>query len=119
MKKILLAFDGSHFSEGAFEFVRGLNELQRILLVGVFVPQIDYANLWSYASAAGAPTYIPLLEDENSQAVQANIERFERLCTENNIEYSVHKDFLDFAIPELRNETRFADLLHYNKMFHR
>jgi hypothetical protein len=111
MKKILLAFDGSHFSEGVFEFARGLNELQRILLIGVFVPQLDYANLWSYASAAGGPTYIPLLEDEDSQAVQKNIERFEQLCKYNNIDYRVHKDFFDFALPELRKETRFADLV--------
>ena len=26
MKKILLAFDGSHFSEGAFEFASRINE---------------------------------------------------------------------------------------------
>ncbi len=26
MKKILIAFDGSHFSEGAFNFVKTLNE---------------------------------------------------------------------------------------------
>lgn len=26
MKKVLLTFDGIHFSEGAFEFARALNE---------------------------------------------------------------------------------------------
>ena len=37
MKKVVIAFDGNHFSEGAFEFVRRLNELQPILLTGVFL----------------------------------------------------------------------------------
>jgi hypothetical protein len=36
MKKVILACDGSHFSEGAFEFARRLNELRPILLTGVF-----------------------------------------------------------------------------------
>ena len=39
MKKILIAFDGTHFSDGAFEFARRVNELQPILLTGVFLPQ--------------------------------------------------------------------------------
>jgi hypothetical protein len=37
MKKILLAFDGEHFSEGAFEFASSLNRKERILLTGVFL----------------------------------------------------------------------------------
>ena len=41
MKKILLAFEGSHFSEGAFEFARKLNELSPVQLTGVFLPQIE------------------------------------------------------------------------------
>lgn len=110
MKKILLAFDGRHFSRGAFEFASGLNKLQHILLTGVFLPQIDYANLWSYASAAGGPTFIPLLEDEDSESVQQNIERFKNLCKLHRIEYRLHKDFYDFALPELKRETRYADL---------
>ena len=41
MKKIILAFEGTHFSEGAFEFARKLNELRPILLTGVFLPQTE------------------------------------------------------------------------------
>ena len=37
MKKILLAFDVTDFSEGIFEFARArLNELHPVLLTGVF-----------------------------------------------------------------------------------
>ena len=59
MKKVLLAFDGLHFSKGAFEFARRLNELEPILLLGVFVPQVTIANLWSYAAPENAPLFIP------------------------------------------------------------
>lgn len=112
MKKVLLTFDGTHFSEGAFEFARALNEKQRILLIGTFLPQMDYVNLWSYSGGGMAtPLFIPLAEDEDAETVEKNIERFESLCRKNNIEYRVHKDFIDFALPELKKETRFADLL--------
>ena len=111
MKKILLAFDGLHFSEGAFEFARQLNDLNPILLVGAFVPQLSYANLWSYANGAAGSMYIPTLEEEDSAGVKKNISRFEELCEKNFINYKVHKDFYDFALPELRKETRYADLL--------
>ena len=46
MRKILLVFDGINFSEGAFEFARRLNEKNQILVAGVFMPQVDFANLW-------------------------------------------------------------------------
>ena len=111
MKKILLAFDGLHFSEGAFEFARQLNDLQPILLVGAFVPQLSYANLWSYANGTTGAMYIPTLEEEDSAGVEKNIKRFEELCEKNFINCKVHKDFYDFALPELRKETRYADLL--------
>jgi hypothetical protein len=110
MKKIILAFEGTHFSEGSFEFARRLNELQPVLITGVFLPQAELANLWSYADGVAIP-YIPLIESEESELVQKNIERFEKLCQQNNINYRVHKDFFDFALPELKKESCYADLL--------
>jgi nucleotide-binding universal stress UspA family protein len=113
MKKILLAFDGTHFSEGSFEFARALNEKQPILLTGVFVPLVNYSSLWSYATATavtGAPV-MPLLEDDEIEAVQQNIERFKTLCVKHHIEHRVHRDYNNFALPEIRKETRYADLL--------
>ena len=111
MKKILLAFDGAHFSEGAFEFARKLNELSPVELTGVFLPQIDYSNLWSYSSGMSGPLFIPLLEDIDVVTVEKNINRFVFLCQLHGIDFKVHKDFSDFALPALKKETRFADLL--------
>jgi hypothetical protein len=114
MKKILLAFDGINFSEGAFEFARRLNEKDKILATAAFMPQVSYANLWSYAGTAGgtvAVPSIPLIEDEEAEQIERNIERFELLCKNNDIEFRIHKDFYDFALPELKRETRFADLV--------
>ena len=111
MKKILIAFDGTNFSHGAFEFVRQMNEQHPVFVTGVFLPQVDYSNLWSYAKGVGDTMFIPLVEEETARVIEENIKKFKSLCQKSNIEYSVHRDFYDLAIPELKRETRFADLL--------
>lgn len=112
MKKVILAFDGANFSEGAFQFARKLNELSPILLTGIFLPQINYSALWSYSSASmGAGVMLPMLEEGDAAVIEQHIERFKSLCRLSGIEHRVHKDFTDFALPELKLETRFADLL--------
>jgi hypothetical protein len=112
MKKILLAFNGRHFSKAAIEFAENLNEKNPILLTGAFLPHVDYANLLSFWGGGSAgPLFVPVVEGEDSDAVQENIRRFESFCIKNGIEYRIHKDFDDFALPELKKEARFADLL--------
>jgi len=111
MKKILLAFDGSNFSEGAFEFARRLNELSPVLLTGIFLPQIDYSNLWSYSAVNSGPLFIPMLDEEATTMIEKNIDRFSSLCRVNGIDFRVHQDFSEFALPGLKKESRFADLL--------
>jgi hypothetical protein len=89
-----------------------VNEKNPILLTGAFLPNVDYANLLSYWGGGSAgPLFIPVVEGEDSEPVQENIKRFESYCQKNGIEYRVHKDFEDFALPELKKETRFADVL--------
>lgn len=109
MKKVILAFEGTAFSEGAYEFARGLQKIQPILLVGVFLPQTSLVNLWSYAE--GRRGTIPLIESYESEMVNESIKRFEHLCEKDGIEFRVHKDFYDLALPELEKESEFADLL--------
>lgn len=110
MKKIIIAFDSTHFSEGAFEFARRLNEVQPVLLTGIFLPQAEISYLWSYAGGVTVP-FIPQLETDDAELVIENIERFKKQCINNNIDFRVHKDFYDLALPELKKESRFADLL--------
>lgn len=109
MKKILLAFDGEHFSQGAFEFANSLNRKERIFLTGVFLSQVEAKNLWAY-SVGVPPAVVPVLE-EDSEIEEEDLERFRDLCEVSNIDYSIHKDFNGFVIPELTRETKYADLL--------
>ncbi len=111
MKKLLLAFEGTRFPENAFEFARKMNEIQPVFLTGIFLPQADYANLWSYTDAISGSIFIPFTEDAGEGNLETNIEMFENLCKKYKIACHVHRDFYDFALPQLKKETRFADLL--------
>lgn len=111
MKKVLIAFDGIHFSKSAFEFAKKLHEINPILITGIFLPQISYANVWSYGDGIGGPLFVPSLDDSETEAIEKNIVAFEDLCKRNDIEYRVRKDFTDLALPELKKESRFADIM--------
>jgi hypothetical protein len=111
MKKIIIAFDGNHFSNGAMEFARQLNEREPILLAGIFVPQATYTNLWSYSGAMVGGFVVPVAEQDDRELTERTIERFRHYCIHNGIPFRVHEDFSDFALPELTKETRFADLM--------
>jgi hypothetical protein len=111
MKKILLTFDGKHFSEGAFKMAQYINSLQPVLLTGVFLSPVDYREIIGYSGMGiGAPVMVPVMETDD-EVIAANIQRFEKLCLQQNIEYRVHRDTDLFALAELVTETRFADLL--------
>ena len=111
MRKLLIAFDGTLFSEGVMGFTRLLNTHESVMATGLFMPQVVYANLWSYASASAGPEFIPLIEQDESDIVRTNIDRFSNYCIKHKIAHQVHKDFYDFALPELKRESRFGDLL--------
>jgi nucleotide-binding universal stress UspA family protein len=112
MKKILLAIDGTNYSKGAMEFAKVLNEKNRIVLTGVFIPKKDYARLWNYAGEGiGSTFFIPLIEDVDSEEIKSIIEKFEKECQNNDIEYKVHRNYDDSSIATLIKESRFADLM--------
>jgi hypothetical protein len=112
MKKVIIPFDGAHFSQGAIDFAISLNEVEPILLSGVFLPQMDYANLWTFSGGGMAgPVFIPLMEDADVELIEKNIARFTSVCQNNDIDFRVHKNVYESPIPELKNESRFADLL--------
>jgi hypothetical protein len=111
MKKVLIASDCTKFSEGAFEFARRMNERDKIFLTGAFLPHVNFSTLWSYASGEHGSLSMTLTEVEDSKIAESNIAHFEILCRRHNIEYTVHRQFFNFALPEFKTETRFADLV--------
>jgi hypothetical protein len=111
MKKVLIIFGGEQFSDGAFEFARGMNELEPILLSGVFVPHVTYINLITYAP-------YPWGEQDSSPGKTGDrigksktLKSLKKRCRENGIAFRSHFDITDFGLPELEIQTRFSDLM--------
>ena len=111
MKKVLLVFDGNHFSEGAFKMANFLNEQEAILVTGVFLQPIDYRDLVGYNSmGATSPISVtPYPNDES--AITKNMAIFEERCQHAGMEFRSHRDTDMFALQELQRESRFADIM--------
>jgi hypothetical protein len=113
MKKILIAIAEKNLPEGAFEFVRRLNEINPVLVTGVFLREVVYAldPALAYYEGTGAPVFNSETKSFSQSEIKKRIDWFESLCKKNSIEYRVHNDTDDLIIHNLIKETRFADLL--------
>lgn len=111
MKKVILAFAGSRFSESAMRFAIELSQRQPLLLVGVFLPEAVYGNMYSFGTGLPGEIYVLPPADEDLEMMEKNQERFAELCQKNDIRYRIHKDYEALSLPELTMETRFADLM--------
>jgi hypothetical protein len=112
MKKVIIAFDGNHFSKGAFDFAERLNQSQKILLVGAFLPQVNFASLTNYPGGGiDGPWLTPVIESNDPAVMEECVAIFTEHCNKCQIEFRVHKDFHEFSLAELKKESRFADLL--------
>jgi len=66
MKKILISFEGESFPQELLEFARQLNVKDPILLTAAFVPEVDYAHLWSTTGGVASALFVPQVEDEST-----------------------------------------------------
>ncbi len=111
MLKVIVAFDGQHFSAGAMKMAQWLNRKMPILLSGVFISPVDYRELLGYSGlGVGAPVF-PVSYEQDDSIIEETMGKFIQYCQENGLEYNTHKDTTLFALAELVQETRFADLL--------
>jgi hypothetical protein len=112
MKKLILALDGKHFPHGAFEFVKSINNTNKVLLAGVFLSPVDYSKVLAFTGMEGV-AIMPdwLMKGEDDVIVNKNVDVFEQACIAEGIEYRIHKDTNMMAIASLIDETRFADVL--------
>lgn len=119
MKKIILAFDGDNYSNETFEFVRKLNELQPVLVSGVFLPELVYPGEYAFTGRGTLemPVLIPFMEKYDKDKANKIISLFKRDCEKNHIEYRVHEWTEGFPLELLKKESLFADLLIISSRF--
>ena len=112
MKKILIVFDGEHFSRAAFDMACRINEMSSpILLTGLFLSSVDYTDvIVYYIGGMAGPLSIPLLES-NPGSINENIQKFKILCERNGIEYRIHTETKGHVLETIRKESRYADQL--------
>jgi len=109
IRKVLLLFYGTVFPEEEIAYAIHLNQQHPVLLTGLFFREADMIvqNL-----IYPEPGQFPLAASKTELLEQqASIERFERLCTDNGIAFSIQKDTDQAAEESIKQETRFADLL--------
>lgn len=111
MKKLLLPFEGTAFPRECLELVRQLHRMAPVSVTAAFVQHVDYANLWSSGGGVPGSLFIPLMEEDDTEEVEANCRRVEQFLSESDIPFQLHRDRMEFALESIRKETRFADLL--------
>ena len=120
MNKILLLSDADELADGAFEFARMLNEQEPILLVGVFLPKVDYWNTvlyYSFGAASPWLYYTPGMEE--ALVSDEGPKKFRELCVKHGIEHRVHEVSNKSVQYDIKKESRFADLIVFsNKSFY-
>lgn len=111
MKKVLILLDGAHFSSSALEFANQLNETERILLTGLFLPSIDYKEMLMYYAGGWAwPLYVPTI-DTDADTIEKNITLFKEYCIKAGIEFRVHKEIDGRVKDVIGKESRYADMM--------
>lgn len=110
MKKIVLPFEGATYRPELLEFIRTLNQRDRVFLTAAFVPAVDYAQLWMPTAGVAAGLYESEPADED-KVIARHSAKLQRFCETHAISYRIHEDRYDFALGAIHKETRFADLL--------
>lgn len=115
MKKILVAFDGSFYSESALQYAIQIAKKTEALISGIFLE--DLTAYHQFSPVFHAPEMIGLADDvllelknENKQTIQENIDKFTQQCNKAEARYTIEKE-AGIPAKELIDESLYADLL--------
>jgi hypothetical protein len=111
MKKFLLVFEPPYFSMAAMEFARQHDEIEPVLLKGLFSSHLSMHNLWAGNDHAVGALFNSTMEDDPVHETSLQIDFFKEFCEKNQIMYSVQNDLFNYSLKELRLDTRNADML--------
>ena len=111
MRKIIAAFEAPYFSEGAMRFITKMNTSEPVTVTGVFLPAPIHTQFWSYADTMPGGMLLPPVDEVIPADINKSVARFRQYCIDHHLRYRVIKKFNDFALPELKQQSRFADLI--------
>jgi len=113
MNKIIAAIDGLKYSESCARYSIELAKQSKAHLVGVFLDDFTYHSYKIYELVGNegvSDSKHQLLEEMDIETRHEALSKFERMCGEAEVNYSVHHDE-NIAWRELLHESVFADLL--------
>ncbi|HXD78584.1 MAG TPA: hypothetical protein VN616_12290 [Puia sp.] len=111
MKKIVMPIEAAHYPGECLAIAAGLNQLSPVMLTAAVVPDLDYASLWTVPGGFVTAEHLAELSSDEIAAIDRNNHRIEAFCSEHRIPCIIRRDQFDFALQEIRKESRFADLL--------
>ena len=114
MKKVIVVFDGAHYSKGVLSFVSQLNKIKPISLTGVFLSAFDFTSIIDnpvIMGFEGRPNLMGETLAYSNKEMEANIINFEQYCIKNGITFAVHNEVGGSVFQALIKETRFGDLM--------
>jgi nucleotide-binding universal stress UspA family protein len=114
MKKIIAAFDGLKFSDGAKDYAVHFAKITKAHLVNIFLHDVTYHTykLSEVLDDEGMLTEkrkinLELIDDERRKVAETY---FEEYCQQEGVNFSIHHNRM-IAIQELLRETVYSDLL--------
>jgi hypothetical protein len=110
MKQILFVCAGRDFPQGAFSFLRSMQENEPISVTGLFFSPVDYGALATASQIPLAGPYLRIKQKEK-KIVEDNKALFVGQCELDHIKYQIHTNEEEWNKEVLARESRFSDLV--------
>ena len=115
-RKFLAVFDGYKFSQSTLDYALQLTAETDAFLVGVFLDDPIYYSFNAAEiadSGKNADQLLATMNKKDQKKRDESVMRFEQACGQAGINYAIHRD-VNIALPELKEESMFADLIIIN-----
>jgi hypothetical protein len=110
MRKVIVAFEVPNFSEGAMRFISQMNDAERVTVTGLFLPKPVYAAFQT-VDIMTSGMFLPYIEQINIAELNECVKQFKQYCSDYHLRYDVLNNAVDFGLPELKQQSRYADLI--------
>ncbi|MES2374266.1 MAG: universal stress protein [Bacteroidota bacterium] len=110
MKKICFAFYNDQFPEAAVEFICRMNAASPVLLTIISLQKQEEVELPTYADGTFG-MFLPLTQHRKKSIQTSGLQKLERICIENGVQYQLREDASDITLAGLQKESQFSELL--------
>jgi hypothetical protein len=111
MKKIVLPIESANYPADCLDMAAQLNNVSKLLLTTAIVPDSDYASRWAAPHGFAPASYLAEVSSREIGEMTKTTAHIEEFCADRHIRFIVRQDQFNFALQEIRKESRFADLL--------